>query len=118
MLSNKFKKVFQISARVLLTAFICCLFLVSNLLPAQAADSSKTSGEAKLKGIQERTEEIKRPTAPSMDEMIEKTKGGGINEVQGTAEREKMISPEKAQQESSPEEQTKGFLEKLTNPGK
>lgn len=117
MLSNKFKKVFQNSVRVLLAAFICCLFLVSNLLPAQAAGSSTTSGEANLKGIQERTEEIKRPTAPSMDEMIEKTKGGGLNEVQGTADREKMVSPEQAQQKDSPEEQAKGFLEKITNPG-
>lgn len=117
MLSNKFKKVFQISVRVLFTAFVCCLFLVSNLLPAQAAGSSTTSGEANLKGIQERTENIKRPTAPSMNEVIEKTKGGGLNEVQGTADREKMISPENAKQDDSPEEQAKGFLEKLTNPG-
>lgn len=114
MLSNKFKKVFQISVRVLFTAFICCLFLVSNLLPAQAAGSSTTSGEANLQGIQKETEQLKRPTAPSLEETIEKTKGGGLNEVQGTADREKMISPDEAQQESSPEEQTKGFLEKLT----
>jgi hypothetical protein len=123
MLITKFNNWVQSSLRLLLTAFICGLLFVSNVFPAQAVTSKPSEGEANLNTIQERTDSLtlSEPTKTSnpnkrnpltLEETAQRAKGG-LNEVQGAADKDKMISSEDTDA-TSVTEQAKNFLRDLT----
>ncbi|WP_026098084.1 hypothetical protein [Kamptonema formosum] len=100
--------------RVLAALCVCVLLFVSSALPASAAHrSDPTEGEANLTQIEKKSQEA----VLSKPYDLEKTQAEankGINEVQGDADRDKMITPETANA-TSVKEQVERALEKLTN---
>ncbi|PZV25023.1 MAG: hypothetical protein DCF12_16450 [Snowella sp.] len=77
--------------RVLLSIFFAVILIFSNSVPALAAKtSSLTKGTVQLDKIEQKTQEAIDSPTTSLKE-IEKKGEGGINEIQGTADREKMI---------------------------
>jgi hypothetical protein len=78
--------------RVLLSIFFSVILIFSSSFPALAAKSSSlTKGTVKLDKIEQKTQEAIDSPTTSLKE-IEKKGKGGINEIQGSADREKMIS--------------------------
>lgn len=70
------------------------LFL-SSLTPALAANSSPNQAEASLNQIQREAKETAESDEPrSLNTMLRKTEGDGLNAVQGSADKEKMKTPE------------------------
>ncbi|AFZ34419.1 hypothetical protein Sta7437_0831 [Stanieria cyanosphaera PCC 7437] len=112
MLSINFKSIFHNSVRFLLTAMVCCLLFVANVFPAYAVTSSPTEGEANLNRIQDKTDEIARSKPLNLEETIEANKGG-LNEVQGAADEQKMVEPGETNA-TSVTEQAKKFFTDLT----
>jgi len=77
--------------RVLLSIVFSILLIFSSSFPALAAKSSPlTKGTVQLDKIEQKTQEAIDSPTTSLKE-IEKKGDGGINEIQGTADREKMI---------------------------
>ena len=113
MLLNKLNKWFRTSLRLVLTAFVCGLLFISSVYPAQAANSKPSDGEASLNEIQAKTDSVAKSNPRGMDEMTERAKGG-LNAVQGSADKDKMISREEASGETTVKEQAGNFLENLT----
>jgi hypothetical protein len=113
MLSNKFKNWIQASVRVLLIATACCILVFSNVFPAQAATSQATEGEANLNTIQKKTDDVARSNPRGLKETT-KAAQGGLNAVQGAADKDKMIDEDNTQATSF-EEQVKSFFEDKTN---
>ena len=95
---NTLKNWFQSSVRLIVTGFICGLLFVSSAFPAQAA-SNVTEGEANLNRIQKETDEVAESTPRGIKEITEKAQGG-LNEVQGAADKDKMIRPEESDAET------------------
>lgn len=96
MLFNKLNNWLKSSLRLILTAFICGLLFISIAYPVQAGTTSNpTDKEAKLKGIQAETEKVGQGDANPMglEETIKRAQQG-TNEVQGGADKEKMVKPE------------------------
>jgi hypothetical protein len=77
--------------RVLFSIFFSILLIFSSSVPALAAKtSSLTKGTVQLDKIEQKTQEAIDSPTTSLKE-IEKKGDGGINEIQGRADREKMI---------------------------
>ena len=77
--------------RVLLSIFFSVILIFSSSFPALAAKtSSLTKGTVQLDKIEQKTQEAIDSPMTSLKE-IEKKGEGGINEIQGSADREKMI---------------------------
>lgn len=101
--------------RVFAAICVCVLLFVSSALPASAERSNPTEGEANLTQIEKKSQEA----VLSKPYSLEKTQAEankGINEVQGDADKDKMITPETANA-TSVKEQVENALEKLTNKG-
>jgi len=91
--------------------FIVGTFVVLSLsLPAQATPSSLTKGEANLNDIQAKTDHLAKEDPLNLKD-IQKRTAGGLNEVQGTADKDKMISPKDAQGQTTIEDQIKKILD-------
>jgi hypothetical protein len=113
----------KLSVNILLTALVCTFLFVSNTFTANAAMTRSDRGEAKLNDIQKRTDELTKSTddianrdktvAPSLKQSQEATKGGGINEIQGTANRDQMVSPEDAKNATTLEDKVKNAFSNL-----
>ncbi len=101
------------SLRLFVAACVCVLMLVSNATPAysfpnpfasdKAAQSSDpTKGEDKLQGIEEGAQKTatREQDLLSGKEVIKKSEEGGLNEVQGAADLDKMKRPSNSQGES------------------
>jgi hypothetical protein len=76
-------------ARMLLSALLVAMIFVATSLPVMAGSSDATQGTVQLDKIQQKTQEAIDSPANSM-EKIEERSAGGLNEVQGTADYEKM----------------------------
>ena len=77
--------------RVLLSIVFSILLIFSSSFPALAAKSSPlTKGTVQLDKIEQKTQEAIDSPTTSLKE-IEKKGEGGINEIQGSADRDKMI---------------------------
>ena len=77
--------------RVLLSIFFSVILIFSSSFPALAAKtSSLTKGTVQLDKIEQKTQEAIDSPTTSLKE-IEKKGEGGINEIQGRADRDKMI---------------------------
>ncbi len=110
---------FAQTARGMVVAFTCGLLLLSNALPAAAISGSSTSSPAKglpnLENIQENTEEFMYGNGnrmPGMKETQERS-AGGLNSVQGSADKDKMLSPEDARGATTTVENMQKGLDKL-----
>jgi hypothetical protein len=103
--------------RFIVVAFTCALLLLTNAFPAFAIGTDKsdpTQATDQLNQIQRKTDQIATEPPPSMSREQEETSGGGLNEVQGTADIDKMSRPENSQNATTVEDEVKGILEKVT----
>lgn len=103
----------------LVVAFACGLFLLSSASPAIAISGSSTSSPSKgvpnLENIQEKTEDFMYGNdnrMPGMKETQERS-AGGLNSVQGGADKDKMLSPEDARGATTTVENMQKGLDKL-----
>jgi hypothetical protein len=86
---------------------------ISNTFPAQAATSNPRDGEANLNEIQRKTDDVGYSNPQNIHEVTKEAQKG-LNEVQGDADKDKMISPRDAKDATTVEEQANKFLDKLT----
>ncbi|MCM1981692.1 hypothetical protein [Lyngbya confervoides] len=89
--------------KLMAIAFAFSIFIMANATPAFAFGSSKTSpqeGEASLNQIREKSEQVSDSQPRSLKEVQSVAKGG-LNGVQGSADKEKMIQPEDAPEAST-----------------
>ena len=98
--------------KVTLLIVIACFVVFSVVSPANANPSSPTKGEANLNDIQAKTDQLAKQDPPSLKDIQDRTGKGGLNEVQGTADKDKMISPKDAENNTSIEEKLENFLGK------
>ena len=113
MLSNKLNNWLRSSIRLVLTVFICGLLFVASAYPAQATTSSATEGEASLNRIQKKTDDVAKSNPRGIDEVTKEAQKG-TNAVQGSADADKMVSPEETNATTVPEKAA-SFFDKLTN---
>lgn len=101
--------------RVLLAAFVCALVLFSQAMPAYSSpkSSSPTSGEANLLKIEKEAQEAVLEDPYSLDKTQKKA-NEGLNEIQGSADLDKMKRPENSQGTQSIEQKVQKALEKVT----
>jgi hypothetical protein len=103
------------SIRTLLVAFTCAILFFSTAFPALAggktAPSDLTKGEAPLTNIIDKSEDVIQNGLPTMKE-VQKRSNEGINEIQGSADMNKMSRPDNSRQAVSIEERIKTGLEK------
>lgn len=117
---NMIRTFFAQTARGMVIAFACGLFLLSSALPAAAISGSSTSSPSKgipnLENIQENTEEFQSGynRMPGMKETQKRSAAGKLNSVQGDADQDKMISPEDAKGATTTVENMQKGLDKLT----
>lgn len=100
--------------RFIVAAFVCALVFISYALPAYSATTSRpTEGEANLLDIERKAQEavLANPSDFDMKKQQEETSNGGLNEIQGTADFDKMKRPDNSQNASSVEEKIKDTLE-------
>ncbi len=110
----KFNNWIKSSIRLVFTVLIRGLLFISSAFPAQAASSNPNDGEVSLNRIQEKTDSVAKANPRSMEELSKEAENG-LNAVQGSADKSKMISPKDASDKTTVKEQAKNFLEDLTN---
>ncbi len=114
---------FKLSAlrpvRFLVAVSVCALLVFSNAFPAYsdpvnptASRTAPEKGEEQLRSIEREAQEAAIET-PYSREKTQAKANEGLNEIQGTADIEKMKRPENTQA-TSVEEKSKNFLEALT----
>ncbi|MFB2967522.1 low temperature-induced protein [Aerosakkonema sp. BLCC-F183] len=100
--------------RVLLAVCVCAVILMSYAMPAYSAStntSRPTDGEANLLDIERKSQEAVLSNPYGMKKQIKET-NPGLNEVQGTADIDKMKRPENTKGVESVEEIIGKSLEK------
>ena len=113
MLFNRLNNWLKTSLRLILTVFICGVLFVASAYPANAVTSPK-DGEANLNEIQAETDKVGEglnKVPRGIEEVTEKAQQG-LNEVQGSADKDKMISPEETDA-TTVKDQAANFLDKL-----
>lgn len=103
--------------RIVMTLLASAILLLSSTFPAFAfggTSSRPTDGTAQLNTIEKRSQDIaKAKVAPgSIEESQERAKGG-INEVQGAADKDKMSRPSNSQDATTVTEQIGKALKKV-----
>ncbi|MDJ0571536.1 MAG: hypothetical protein QNJ53_21150 [Pleurocapsa sp. MO_192.B19] len=111
MLFNKLNNWLKSSVRLLLTAFICGLLFISSAYPAQAVTSSATDSEVSLNKVQKETDDVAKSNPRGIKETTKKAQGG-LNAVQGGADKDKMVSPEDTNA-TTVKEKAASFLDNL-----
>lgn len=109
---NKLNNWLKSSIRAVLTLFVCGLLFIAVANPVQAATSKPTDGEANLNRIQEKTDEDARNAPFTIDEITKESQKG-LNEVQGAADKDKMISPDETDTPSV-KDKAASFFDNLT----
>jgi uncharacterized protein YoxC len=79
----------QFLSRFVILAYICGVMLFGSVLPAVAAQSNLKKGLEQLPNIQTKAEDITKASPYGIDKVIKDT-NGGLNEVQGTADFDRM----------------------------
>jgi hypothetical protein len=110
------------SIRILVTVCFCTLIFASNSVPAFAVTNSPNEGPANLNEIQKRTDDLTKRTDdidkqdrsvfPSLKE-VQSASEEGLNEIQGDADKDKMISPEDAKDVTTVEDSIKKAFSKV-----
>lgn len=106
--------------RLLLAAFACAFLVFSTALPAYSdtpqptgTQKSPAQGESNLLDIEKQAQEAVLKDPYSREETQTKA-NQGLNEIQGSADLDKMKRPENSQEATSVEEKSESFLERLT----
>ncbi|MGQ4646415.1 low temperature-induced protein [Lyngbya aestuarii] len=97
--------------RFLMALFIGTWLFFSSASPAAAASSSPTKGEDQLKRIEQKSEEVLKSGPRGLKETTSEA-NKGINEVQGSADVEKMKQGE-SQNATSVEQQVKEAVKNI-----
>ena len=113
MLFNKLNNWLKSSIRMVLTVLVCGLLFVSMANPVQAATSSATDSEANLNEIQKKTDDVAKSSPRGINEVTKEAQKG-TNAVQGSADADKMISPNEANA-TTVKEKAASFFDNLTN---
>ena len=113
MLFNKLNNWLKYSVRLVLTVFVCGLLFISAINPAQAATSKTTDSEVSLDKIQSKTDSVASSNPRGINEVTKEAQKG-LNAVQGSADKGKMVSPEEADA-TTVKEKAANFLDNLTN---
>jgi hypothetical protein len=103
--------------RFVIVAIACTLLFLSNAFPAVAVGTNKSNPKeatTQLLETQKRTDEASAKPPLGAEEQIEATKGGGLNEIQGTADIDKMKRPENSGNATTVEDEVKNLLDKVT----
>jgi hypothetical protein len=104
--------------RFVIVAIACTVLFFSNAFPAVATVGTKASNPkeatTQLLETQKRTDEASAKPPLSAEDQIEATKGGGLNEIQGTADIEKQKRPENSGNATTVEDEVKNLLDKVT----
>jgi hypothetical protein len=109
--------------RSLVIVFACALLVLSNVLPASAAGtgamgagkSKPTDGTEQLKTIEKRAEDVAKADPYDLDmKATQERTQGGLNEVQGAADQDKMHRPSNSQDAKTVRDQLKGAFETAT----
>ncbi len=93
MLVTRFKLPIARLVRFVLVGFVCALLTFAQALPAYAAKSKPTQGEAQLKKIEGKSIDILKAGGPTSMKKTIKEANKGLNEVQGDADIDKMNRP-------------------------
>lgn len=106
--------------RFLVAACVCAFLVFSYAVPAYSAPVNPTGnktapqqGESQLLGIEREAQEAVLKKPYSREETQSKA-NEGLNELQGTADIDKMSRPENSQGATSVEEKLKNVLESVT----
>ena len=103
--------------RYLLALCVCAVLLFSAVTPAFAApmknEPNAAANQAAKEYEQESRDAIATDHPPTMSETQSKTRGGGLNEVQGKAGLKEMKRPSNAAGMPSVEKDVKNVLEKV-----
>jgi hypothetical protein len=103
--------------RFLVAAGVCALLVMSYTMPAYSATSNPTQGEANLLEIEGKSQDSisgKNPSDFGLHKQVKET-NPGLNEIQGTADADKMKHPENTSSNTKSVEQIIGnTLEKVT----
>jgi hypothetical protein len=104
--------------RVIIAFFACAFLMLSSAYPALAfgtPKSSPTEGEANLTEIERQSEKVLEHGPQSPEDIKKQAPGAGaLNEIQGTADIDKMKTPENSQGTTF-KEQVEKALDKATN---
>ncbi len=76
--------------QMLLSTLLFITLFFTSALPAMATSNAPDKGAVQLDEITQRSEEVADSTAMSIN-PLDKPAEGGLNEVQGNADRDKMI---------------------------
>lgn len=105
--------------RFLVAICVCALLVFSQALPAfsdpvnpSGSSSAPQQGEAQLRGIEKEAQEAAIDKPYSGQETQSKAQEG-LNEIQGSADANKMSRPEDSQEAVSVEDKSKNFLDAL-----
>jgi hypothetical protein len=104
------------AVRIFVAGCICTFLLISYALPAYSATSKPTEGEANLTQIERKSQEAvagKSPYDFDMSKQQDETHPG-LNEIQGTADIDKMKRPENTQDVKSIADKVEDALENIT----
>ncbi|MBW4579680.1 MAG: hypothetical protein KME42_08935 [Tildeniella nuda ZEHNDER 1965/U140] len=103
--------------RYLVTICLCAVLLFSYVTPAFAApiknEPNAVANQAAKEYEQESRDAIATDHPPNLNETQKKTRGGGLNEVQGKAGLKEMKRPSNSEGTPSVERGIKGALEKV-----
>ena len=106
--------------RFLIAACVCALLVFSHAFPAYSAPVNPTGetsapqeGETQLRSIEREAQEAVLDDPYSREETQGKA-NEGLNEIQGTADVNKMSRPENSQDANSVEDKIKKVLDKVT----
>ena len=113
MLFNKVKKWLKSSVNMAIAVLMCGLMFVSFANPVQAATSKTTDGEVSLNRIQDKTDDVASSNPRGIKEVTKEAQKG-LNAVQGSADKDKMVSPQEADA-TTVKEKAANFIDNLTN---
>lgn len=111
-----FGNVFSRAIKTLIAAAVCVLLVVGAAAPAVAfgsSDSSPSKGVAELDTLKETSKEAVK-SEPRSREAVQSKAQSGPNEVQGSANLEKMKSPANSQNATAVSEQVEEALDSIT----
>ncbi len=113
MLFNKFNNWLKTSIRLVLTVVVCGMLFISSAYPANAVTSKPSDGEANLNEIQKETDDVARSSPQGIEEVTKRAQKG-LNEVQGSADADKMNNPSNPDADTV-KEKAANFFDNLTN---
>ncbi len=102
--------------RFVIVAFTMALLFFSSAWTAAAIGSTKsdvTEATDQLLETQRQTDEIAKSAPPSLKEVQDRSRDG-LNEIQGSADIDKMKRPENSKNATTVEDEVNGFLKKVT----